>query len=385
MLAVTAAAILLFHTIFRKKEDLPAVILGHPKIGTIVESVPCEGKIKAVKEISISPDVSGEIIKVAVKEGDMVSKGDLLIKIRPDLYISLLERAEAMLKAARAQSATLKIQMKKDSSDLERMRRLYTLEAVSGMEYENAVTAHALSSKEYENSRYNVSSAEASVREAEDNLKKTRIYSPMDGIVTRLDIEEGERVVGTSQMAGTQMLKISDLDQMELVTTVAENDILKIKIGDSAMIQADAHRGKRIEGKVTGIAFSASEYLHGGEKGGFEVKIAILTDSLPLKPGMSASCDIKTEEKKNILTVPIGAVVARDGIFAEDSAGKGEYLFAYSEKSSTVMAVKVKTGIQNIREIEISEGLESDTVSIVVGPYSAISKELKNGTKVKVE
>jgi HlyD family secretion protein len=225
--------------------------------GSISETIPSYGKVKPVSEVRISPDVSGEIVEVFCMEGDAVSKGDLLLKIKPDIYISVLDQARAALNVAHAQYSQQEANLHQAKLHKERSALLIKKGAISQSDYEEAESACFIAEQALKSARFSIQSARASVREAEENLAKTSIYSPMDGTVSRLMVEKGERVVGTSQMAGTEMLRIADLSNMEIVVEVNENDILKVECGDTAIVEIDAIKGSKLKGVVTNIANSA--------------------------------------------------------------------------------------------------------------------------------
>ena len=371
-----------------------SVTLGRASITDITERIPANGKIKPVTEIKISPDVSGEIVELNVDEGDEVHKGDLIIKIRQDIYISLRDRAEASLNSVKAQYIQQTAQFEQAQLDFKRNKVLYEKKAISTQEYEKSNANYAMAKGQLDAAEFNIASAEASLKEAEENLLKTTIYSPIDGIVSSLSVEKGERVVGTSQMAGTEMLRIADFNKMEVAIDVNENDIIRIEEGDTAIIDVDAYPGKTFKGTVTKIANSAKNVNAGNDQiTNFEVKVEILPDSyrdlslggkIPFRPGMSASVEIETVKKTGILSIPLQSVIVRDNIeFDEKGIGKsGEYVFLYDKGSSTVKAEKITTGIQDLNNIEILSGNISDSTVIVTGPYNMITKILNDGTKV---
>lgn len=370
------------------------VTLGKAAITDITERIPANGKIKPVTEIKISPDVSGEIVELNVDEGDEVHKGDLIIKIRQDIYLSLRDRAEASLNSVKAQYLQQTAQFKQAELDYKRNRILYEKKAISTQEFEKSNASYAMAKGQLDAAEFNIKSAEASLKEAEENLLKTTIYSPIDGIISSLSVEKGERVVGTSQMAGTEMMRIADFNKMEVAIDVNENDIIRISEGDTAIIDVDAYPGQDFKGIVTKIANSAKNVNANTDQiTNFEVKVEILPDSykdlsissrIPFRPGMSASVEIETIKKMNILTIPLQSVIVRDNIeFDEKGIGKsGEYVFLYDKGSSTVKAAGITTGIQDLNNIEILSGEISDSTVIVTGPYNVITKILNDGTKV---
>ncbi len=400
------------------KEEALAITAEQPTRKTITESIPANGKIQPVVEVKISPDVSGEIVELNVKEGDHVKKGDLLLKIKQDFYISGRDRAVAQLNSMKAQLAQSEAQFVQTQQSYERNKKLHDQNVVSEADFESAQAQYDINKRQVEAARYNVKSAEAALKEAEENLIKTTIYAPMDGIVSKLSVERGERVVGTSQMAGTEMLRIANLSEMEVLVDVNENDIVRVKQNDTAMIEVDAYPARKFKGVVTQIANSSKSVTTSTDQvTNFEVKIFILPESYndlatqpnmnPFRPGMSAAVYIQTVTHANALVVPIQCVTTRTDLAektktdstATDSTAKQETVTpaAKTEKTNadfvervfvvqpdeTVKAVAVKTGIQDNTHIEIVTGL-SDSLKVVTGPYNMISKRLKNGTKVKI-
>ena len=253
--AVIVAAVVLY-ALFRTDKGEP-VVISRPARETIIEKIPANGKIRPVTEVKISPDVSGEIVELNVEEGDRVQKGDLIIKIRQDVYISLKDRAEASLNSTRAQYRQQKASFDQAEQNYNRNLDLYEKRAISLQEFEASTAEYEMASEQLKAAEFNIESATASLREAEENLTKTVIYSPIDGIISSLSVEKGERVVGTSQMAGTEMLRIADFNMMEVLVDVNENDIIRITKGDTADIDVDAYPGRTFKGVVTQIANSA--------------------------------------------------------------------------------------------------------------------------------
>lgn len=382
--AVAVAAVL--YEILHRDTGIP-VTVSRPSKGLIVEKIPANGKIHPVTEVKISPDVSGEIVELNVDEGDRVSKGDLIIKIRQDVYISLRDRAEASLNSTKAQYQQQKAGFVQAEQNYLRNRQLYGQGAISLQEFQASTAEYEMAREQLKAAEYNIESASASLAEAVENLTKTVIYSPIDGIISSLSVEKGERVVGTSQMAGTEMLRIADFNMMEVLVDVNENDIIRISLNDTADIDVDAYPGRTFRGIVTQIANSAKN-LTGTTASvtdvtNFEVKVRILPESykdllavdpIPFRPGMSASVEIETDRKEGVVTVPLQAVT-QEG-----------FVFLYDSTASCVKAVKVTTGIQDIGDIEITSGLPSpDSVWIVTGPYGTVSKMLEDGMKVNAE
>lgn len=362
--------------------SVPEVRLFTIEKKDLVESIPANGKVRPVIEVSITPDVSGEIVELNCREGDTVSKGDVLVKIRQDVYISMVERAEAVLNAARSDYLQQKAQFKQAEINFKRNKILFNENVISAAEYETSQLNYEIAREQLTAAQYGVSSGRAALKEATENLTKTVICAPMDGTISMVAVKIGERVVGTSQMAGTEIMRIADLSDMEVVVDVNENDILKLNSGNSAKIDIDACPGQLFEGIVTQIANSATNlYSNFEQVTTFEVRIGIKCDTtagvtspstLPFRPGMSARVTIVTGQRADIVTVPIEAVFIRNGI---------ECVWKVDDKN-IVHATPVMSGIQDFSSIEIITGLEPGN-RIVAGPYSAVSKELEEGMKVR--
>lgn len=366
---------------FWGNDDLPIVHTDTPKRGTIIEKIPANGKIRPVTEVKISPDVSGEIVELNIQEGDYVNAGDLIIKIKQDVYISLKDRAMASLNASKAQYRLQQARFNQAEQNLKRNKILHDSKAISAQEFESITAEYDMAKEDLKAAEFNVQSATASLNEAEENLLKTTIYSPINGIISVLNVEKGERVVGTSQMAGTEMLRIADFGNMEVLVDVNENDIIKVSLGDTAEIDVDAWPGQLFKGIVTKIANSAKNLSSTSvnDVTNFAVTIEILKDSytrlleknpIPFRPGMSASVEIKTETKDNVLMLPLQSVTADESVFV------------YDRISGTVKKIAVKTGIQDIDNIEITDGITSDSLLIVTGPYGIITNTLNDGMAV---
>jgi HlyD family secretion protein len=346
----------------------------------IVETVSASGKIQPEVEVKLSPDVSGEIVELAVKEGDQVIKGDLLVKIKPDTYLSMLQRSEASLNTSKANLAMSKAQLVESQAKFNRYKTLYENGAISASEYEQVESSFKVAKLNVESSEYAVNSATASLNEAVENLNKTSIYAPVDGTISKLNVELGERVVGTAQMAGTELLRLANLTQMEVAVEVNENDINRVSLGDTALIEVDAFLGKKYKGIVSEIANSADVMGTSADQvTNFEVKIRVV-DQEAFRPGMTATVEVQTTYEYNVLTVPIQAVTTRKDTAASDE--KLECVFVL--EGGKVKQQYVSTGVQDDEFIHVLTGL-SDSVELVTGPYSAVSKLLKDGTRVTVE
>ncbi|HNF71101.1 MAG TPA: efflux RND transporter periplasmic adaptor subunit, partial [Chitinophagaceae bacterium] len=385
----------------------------------IIESVSASGKIYPVSEVKISPDVSGEITDLFVEEGDSVFKGEVLANINASIYQSMVNRAEAQLNQTRsavsnANALTLqaKAQLDQASATYARNRDLFEDKVISAVEFESAETAYKTAQANYKaametirGNEFGVASAEANVTEAIQTLKKTTIYAPMGGIVSKLFVKQGERVVGTAQMAGTEILRVADMSKMKVDVEVGENDIQKVKPGDTANIEVEAYPSKTFKGLV--VSVSQSSTATGLQQSfssltdqvtNYTVSIELLRESytnlleidrrhFPFRPGMSASVEILTKHQLQVLAVPINAVTTRENESdSEEKTGHREVLKEYVfcvDKQNKVVMKEVKTGVQDNEYIQILSGLnEGDRV--ITAPFGAISRTLKKEMKVKV-
>lgn len=342
--------------------------------GEIVESILCSGKVRPVMEVAISPDVSGEIVELRVCEGSPVQKGDTLLKIRQDLYISIVERARATVGSLEAALLRQKANMMQAELNLNRAEKLYEASAISKAELESARTERAMMKGQLDAAAYDARSGRAALKEAMDNLTKTVIVAPVAGTVSHLNVELGERVVGTSQMAGTVMLSIADFGSMEIVADVGENDVVKLHEGQSAEIGIDAFNGTDFDGVVTKVANSSKIVGAGlGQVANFEVRIGVVSGTGRLRPGMSASASIETSRRDGILKIPVSAIFIRDG---------REYVWRV-DAEDRVSAVRIATGIQDIESIEVCDGL-FDGERVVCAPHQAIASTLQEGSIVRI-
>ena len=369
---------------------------------TVVESVTASGKIQPEVEVKMSPEVSGEIIEVNVVDGQYVKTGEVLVKINPDIYESVITRSRAAVnssKAVLAQSDAALIEAKKL---WERSQNLFVKGAISQQEFDAAQRSITVAELQKESSKYALQSAEANLDEAFKNLKRTTIIAPISGTVTQLNVELGERVVGTATMTGTEMLRIAELDTMEVLVEVNENDIVKLAAGDTALIEIDAYLGDNFKGVVSEIANSAKLAMGASadQVTNFEVKIRVLNNSYahliesygknPFRPGMTATVEIVTNKVKGALVIPIQAVTVRKDTSTRASSygemyGEGDESFevVFLPMDGEAKLRVVKSGIQD-DEFIIIEGLE-DSTEVITGPYSAVSRLLKNGASVKTQ
>jgi HlyD family secretion protein len=404
-----------------------------PALRTIVETVSANGKIQPEVEVKISADVSGEIVELHVKEGQKVEAGDHLLTINPDLIKSAADRVAASLNQAKANVATTKARQAQVEASFvntelsyNRTKGLHDKKAVSDAEFDAAKAQFEAAKADLEAARqtvlaaeYSVKSAEATLKEANDNLARTRIYAPTAGTVSKLNVELGERVVGTAQMSGTELLRIANLNEMEVSVDVNENDIVRIHLYDTTNVEVDAYGDRKFTGIVTEIANSANTNTLGNNADqvtNFSVKIRILRSSYldlvdekqehlsPFRPGMSATVDIRTNVKKNILSLPIMAVSTRTAseISGKTNNDKDEKAASKDDaenenadeeikevifimKDGKALIREVTTGIQDNTYIEITSGLQADSSMVITGPYSAVSKLLKNESEVQLK
>lgn len=393
------------------------VAVEKAELRDIVETVSASGKIQPEMEVKISPDVSGEIIALYVKEGDHVKKGQLLVKIRPDVYESYLDRANAALNNSKANLSNSEARFIQAEQAYKRNLKLHKDKVISDADFEQIKSNYMVAKADVEAARFNIKSAEASVKEAKDNLVKTTIFSPVDGTVSKLNVELGERVVGTTQMSGTEMMRIANLSNMEVNVDVNENDINRLSVGDTATIEVDAFLDTKFKGLITEVANSASVVGTSADQvTNFTVKIRILPESYahlmkdksmtsPFRPGLSATVDIQTDKKTKILTIPIQSVTVRDDtssandnkkyvvkktdnneekkVVTDDKNIAEEFEYVFIVDNGKAKMIRVITGIQDDQYIEILDGLK-DGQEVVIAPYLAISKLLKNDIAVQI-
>lgn len=408
--AIIALLIVLSKTgVIGNKDEGKEVETAVVNASTIIETVSATGKIQPEIEVKISSEVSGEIISLNVKEGQVVKKGDLLVKINPDLYTSSYNRSLSNLSGTKSGLSQSDASYKEAKSNYDRNKTLFEKGIISKSDWDKAIASFEVAKANKQTAFFNVQSASATVNEAKDNLGRTTIYAPADGTISVLNVELGERVLGTQQMAGTEILRVANLNNMEVEVDVNENDIVKIKVGDEANVEVDAYLKKQFKGVVTSISNSASSTLTADQVTNFKVKIRILKESYqdllvgkpdtysPFRPGMTATVDIITTRKANVLSVPISSVVVKSDTSAvkeikvEDPAEK--QTAPKSDKKFECVFVKVgdkakirviKTGIQDDINIEVLTGLKKGDV-VITGPYSTVSKDLNSGDKVKIK
>lgn len=412
ILAIAAIIGLSKAGVFGDKKKGTEVEIAKVEQRTIVETVSATGKIQPEIEVKISSEVSGEIIALPVKEGQNVKKGDLLVRVNPELYTSGLNRSQAGLSNTKAGLSQADAQFKEAKASYERSKKLFEKGIISRSEWDKSIAAYEGAQAAKQAAYYSVQSASATVNESKENLGKTAIYAPVSGTISRLDVELGERVLGTQQMAGTELMRVADLNNMEVEVDVNENDIVKIEIGDEAKVEVDAYLRKEFKGIVTSISNSASTALSADQVTNFKVKVRILKESYadimkgkpanfsPFRPGMTATVDIFTTRKENVVSVPISAVVMRTdttatrNAYAEVAEGeenstpevKNEKRFecVFVKVGNKVKLKIITTGIQDDTYIEVLSGLKKGE-EIVTGPYTVVTKELNPGDEVFVK
>lgn len=367
----------------------------------IRETVSATGKIQPEIEVMLSSEVSGEIIDLPIVEGQQVEEGDLLARVNPDIYQSSLQRAIATQQTSEAQLAQAEASLVEAKSAYERNKSLFEKGIISRAEWEGIVSQYEVAKANRNSAFYNVQSSAATVNEARESLGRTNIYAPMAGTISSLSAELGERVVGTQQMAGTEILRVADLSKMEVEVDVNENDIVKVSVGDSTLVEVDAYLKQEFKGIVTEISNSAATELTADQVTNFKVKVRILEESYahllegkpenysPFRPGMTATVDIITNRKEGVLGVPISAIViksdtssTRGGTRVDASPGN-RFETVFVKQGEIAKLRVVKTGIQDDQNIEITTGLEAGEM-VITGPYNTVTKKLESGDKVEV-
>ena len=414
------------------KEDGLTVSAEKAAMRTIIETVNASGKVYPEIEVKVSPDISGEIVELNVNEGDSVTKGQVLARIYADIYSTQRDQVAAGVNQARAQLANssasivgLKATLENTKQVYDRQLKLYNDKVTSRQEFEQAQQAFRSAEANYNGAREGlkgtqaaISGAEAQLARANKDLSRTTLVAPMNGIISLLAVKKGERVVGTAQMAGTEMMRVADMRSIEIRVDVGENDIPKVKIGDTAIVEVDAYTNRKFKGLVYKIAnpiTSASAAGGSSEVTNYKVHIRLLAssyqdllvagNSFPFRPGMSASADIQTKTKVNILSIPLNAVTTRDKSEAKAGTSVGkedkkeeaapasdkkslasddtEEVVFVLQKDNRVKKVKVKTDIQDLNFIEIIDGIKAGD-QVITGPYNTVSKLMKDSSLVKV-
>ena len=404
-----------------KKREKPIMVTTDKAFRkNITQLVTATGKIQPEVEVKIAPEVSGEIVEIAVKEGDIVHRGQLLVRIKPDQYKAQVESQQAALSGARSSSVQNRATLAKAEQDYKRAQQLFKSGLLPEADRNTAQTQFDIAKAALESSLFEIQRAEGALRQINDALSKTVIYAPSDGTISSLTSRVGERVVGTSQFAGTEVMRIANLNNMEAVVNVNENDVPNVRIGQSARISVDAYPDRNIKGIVREIASTATTKNAGSQEEvtNFEVKISIPDRSLQLRPGMSTTADIETATVPNAVVVPIQSVTARlagsnlspeerERMTAQQSArdagdNKADVTNQTQEKQKQrelreqlqrvvfvkngdkVRQQKVETGIADSTYIEIKSGIKPGD-EVVSGSYTAISRRLKDGAKVEIE
>ena len=385
------------------KDDLLKVSVETTSLYSITETVAASGTIQPEVELNISADVSGEIIDLLVAEGEAVQKGDVLLRINPDIYESGLSRAEAALNNAYATLSRFQAELKDAKLKFDRNKELFEKGAISKADFEASTVSYEISGLNVKGAEFSVESAKATVKEAKDNLQFTTIYSPVNGTVIRLNNKEGERVVGTAQMAGTVIMTIADLAAMEVLVEVSENDIVRVAQNDTTWVEVDAYQGRRFKGLVSHIANSSQQGAGGVDQvTNFDVKVRILSDSYkdllnndtkPFRPGMSASVEIMTAREQDVIAVPIQAVTTRFDTATykqrslaarfRNTENEEEYICVFVMEDGEAKIRLVNAGIQDDENIHITSGLKVGE-EVITGPFSAVSKDVWSGRKLKV-
>ncbi|MEP0263607.1 efflux RND transporter periplasmic adaptor subunit [Dokdonia sp.] len=407
IIAVVLIGLLLFGSKqgwFGKKGNFKEVEVEKVERATIIETVAATGKIQPEVEVKLSSEVSGEIIELPIKEGQDVKKGDLLVRINPDLVQGALNQVQAALQNSRSGLAQAEANLKVAKLNFDRNKPLFDKGVISKADFDRAQSDYEVAQASKQSAYYNVQSVAAQVKQAQDNLGRTSIFAPRDGTISKLSVELGERVVGTAQQAGTEIVRVANLTNMEVEVDVNENDIVKIEVGDSTMVEVDAYLKKEFKGIVTEIANSAEATLTSDQVTNFKVKVRILEQSYkdllegksatysPFRPGMTATVDVITNKREKSISAPISAIVIKSDTSATKSS-KPKKDIKGDEKKFECVFVKndgkaklkvVTTGIQDDSNIEILSGLDEGD-EIITGPYNLVTKTLKTGDRVEVK
>ena len=406
-IGIVLVALVLFALLGGSKEEIIAVQTESVVKRDITQTVSATGKINSEFKVTITPEVTGEIVSLPVKEGDRVKKGQLLIKIKADAYVAQQQRAEANLSSAKSSLAMNKAQLDKISADYNRTKGMHDKKLASDAELETSKSTYLSAVANYEGAQATVLQMEASLKETNQSLYKTTIYSPMDGTISQLNVQLGDRVLGSGFSQGTDIMTVSDLGSMIATVQVDENDVILVALGDTARIKVDAYGDKIFKGTVYQIGNSAVATGTGTQEQvvNFDVKIRLIDPDHGLRPGMSCNATIETQTINNVLSVPIQCVTARSD---EDKTketpkeqddknsnviDKKDKKASVTNKPKEVVFVvennkakmkEVKTGLSDDNYIQIKEGLK-DGEKVVSGSYRAISRELNDGSKVKLE
>jgi HlyD family secretion protein len=403
LLAVVAGGVVLL-----TKGNRAKIRVQPAAIRDITQTVSATGKVRPEIEVKISPEVAGEIIELPVIDGQLVRKGDLLVKIRPDNYIASVRQAEAGLSSAEADSLERKSQMLNDQLDYHRSQELFQKKLISETDFKAAQTKSEMSDAAYESALHRIAAQQSGLEQAKVLLDKTVIYSPIDGTVSALNSELGERVVATGDFAGTEVMRVANLGSLEARVDVNENDVVNVKLGDPVRVHIDAYPGHLFQGTVKRIASTATIQNQGTQQEvtNFEVRIQINHPDLQIRPGMSTTVEIETQTVPQVISVPIQSVTVRDKETGKtpdqmkdeqlaDQGGMANTDLERKERKKlervvfvkvgdTVKIVPVETGIADDNYLQIVSGIRPGDL-VVSGPYTAISKDLKDGSKVEIE
>jgi HlyD family secretion protein len=420
-IALVAVAGIVFASVANQRKDKPIPVTTEKAVRkTITQLVTATGKIQPEVEVKIAPEVSGEIVDLPVHEGEAVHKGQLLLRIKPDVYKAQVESQQAALAGSRAAIEQHKAELSKAEQDLRRIQNLHKQHLVSDQDLNAAQTQADIAKSALNTSQFDVQRAEGSLRTINDALTKTTIYSPSDGSISALNSRLGERVVGTSQFAGTEVMRIADLSNMEAQVNVNENDVINVKVGDHAKISVDAYPDRKIDGVVREIASTATTQNAGSQEEvtNFLVKITVTDKSVALRPGMSATADIESATVQNAIAVPIQSVTVRQAgsklspeelekesarqAAADKSDNRADVTneteqkqkervqrdkmirVVFIKKGDKVEQRSVETGIADTTDIEIKSGIKPGE-EVVSGSYTVISRRLKDGMKVSID
>lgn len=400
-IGVLLLALILIALFGGSKEEIIAVQTENVVKRDITQTVAATGKINPEFKVPLTSEVTGEIVSLPVEEGDRVKKGQLLIKIKGDAYVAQQERADANLQSADATLSMRKAELDKVTQDYNRMKELHGKNLASDSELETAKSNYLSNKAQYESAEANVLQNKASLKEIIEQVKKTTIYSPIDGVVTKLNVELGERVLGSGFSQGTDIMTVSDLNNIEATVEVDENDVVLISVRDTARIKVDAFGDRIFKGIVTQIGNSAITSGLGTQEQvvNFEVRIKLVEPDDALRPGMSCNADIETETVHGVISVPIQSVTARSDFNPkqnqedEDSdvrpAGNSKedkkiQEIVFIVENNKAKKINVETGISDDNYLEIKSGLSGDE-DVVSGTYRAISRELNDNSTVRVE
>ena len=401
-LGILLAAVIVVALLNSNKEKIVKVTTEKAQKRTITQIVTATGSIDPIDKVVITPEVTGEIVELPVKEGDRVTKGQLLVRIKPNIYIAQRNRAKASLQSAEANLKVRKANLDRAKSEFDRIKKLHEKGLASQQDFDAAKANYLSNEGQYLSQVAMVKQAEESLAEQEEDLAKTTLFAPLDGVISQLNVELGERVLGSGFSQGTNMMTVSNLENMEAVVDVDENDVINLAKGDTAIIKIDAFGDEEFVGLVYQIGNSAKTTGVGSQDQvvNFEVKINLLGKNSKIKPGMSCDADIQTETHHDVIAIPIQSLTAR--IDKKDfKKGKKNFRKMKSKKEGKIKKnkpqevvfvldgnqakmVKVKSGISDEDYIEITKGLNGGE-TIITGPYKAISRELEDGTKVIVE